>query len=90
MPGQYRLLYSIMGLTVQLLPPLLSSYWLMPGQYRMLYSIVVLSVQLLLPSAILILAHARSVQIAVHHRDDECTATAHARSVQVDVQLLSL
>ncbi len=46
---------------------------------------MVLSVQLLLPSAILILAHARSVQIAVHHSDDECTATAHTRSVQVDV-----
>ncbi len=43
---------------------------------RLLYSIVVLSVQLLLPSAILILAHARSVQIAVQHRGANCTATS--------------
>ncbi len=59
---------------------------------RLLYSIVVLSVQLLLPSAILILAHARSVQIAVHRHGAQCSVQqllpsaililAHARSVQ--------
>ena len=67
------------------------------GIYGLLYSIVVLGVQLLLPSAILILPHARYVQtgniwIAVHH----CTVVqsvqlllpsaililAHARYVQ--------
>jgi hypothetical protein len=48
----------------------------MPGQYRMLYIVMVLSVQLLLPSAILILAHARSVQIVVQHLSADCTASA--------------
>jgi hypothetical protein len=37
------------------------------------------SVQLLLPPAILIMAHARSVQNAVQHRGAECTATAPIR-----------